>query len=197
MGRLLTLSAVRRIAAFFVLQGIIVPTAHAASANYFTVAPCRVFDTRAANAPALSSGTARTINVGGSCGVPANATSVAVNLTVTQPTALGYLRLYASGAAPSFVSVINFATGQTRGNNALVALSAAGQMDALATLPGGGGTVHAIVDVFGYFVDDAPPVAVNDSAAISEDAAATTIDVLVNDTDTDGGPIAVGSVTQP
>jgi cadherin-like protein/Big-like domain-containing protein/cadherin domain-containing protein/hemolysin type calcium-binding protein len=44
---------------------------------------------------------------------------------------------------------------------------------------------------------DAPPTAVADTGAVAEDAAATAIDVLANDTDTDGGPKSVGSVTQP
>ena len=42
-------------------------------------------------------------------------------------------------------------------------------------------------------VDDAP-VAVNDSANVNEDAAATSIDVLTNDTDSDGGTKQVASV---
>ena len=42
-------------------------------------------------------------------------------------------------------------------------------------------------------VDDAP-VAVDDAATVAEDAAATAIDVLANDTDVDGGPIAIASV---
>ena len=45
-------------------------------------------------------------------------------------------------------------------------------------------------------VDDSP-TAVNDAATVAEDAAATAIDVLANDTDPDGGPIAIDSVTQP
>ena len=44
-------------------------------------------------------------------------------------------------------------------------------------------------------VDDAP-VAVADSATVTEDAAATAIDVLVNDTDVDGGTKLINSVTQ-
>ena len=39
-------------------------------------------------------------------------------------------------------------------------------------------------------VDD-PPIAVDDTATVAEDDAATTIDVLANDTDPDGGPIIV------
>lgn len=45
-------------------------------------------------------------------------------------------------------------------------------------------------------VDD-PPTAVADSATLNEDDPATAIDVLANDTDTDGGPMTINSVTQP
>jgi Ca2+-binding RTX toxin-like protein len=44
---------------------------------------------------------------------------------------------------------------------------------------------------------DKPPVAVNDSESVAEDSGATTIDVLANDTDADGGPKTIESVTQP
>ena len=44
------------------------------------------------------------------------------------------------------------------------------------------------------FVDD-PPVAVNDPATITEDASATSVNVLANDTDIDGGPKEVASKT--
>jgi hypothetical protein len=45
-------------------------------------------------------------------------------------------------------------------------------------------------------VDD-NPAAVNDAATVLEDAAATAINVLTNDTDPDGGPKLIASVTQP
>ena len=45
-------------------------------------------------------------------------------------------------------------------------------------------------------VDD-PPIAVNDTATLAEDALATTIDVLANDTDPDGGPKLIGAVQNP
>ena len=44
--------------------------------------------------------------------------------------------------------------------------------------------------------DDAP-VAVNDSATVAEDSGASPVDVLANDTDVDGGPKGIQSVTQP
>jgi hypothetical protein len=58
----------------------------------------------------------------------------------------------------------------------------------------GGSTANVAVEV--KCVDDAP-TAVNDSATMKEDSGATAIDVLANDTDIDGGPKKVESVTQP
>ncbi|HSD24094.1 MAG TPA: N,N-dimethylformamidase beta subunit family domain-containing protein [Solirubrobacterales bacterium] len=61
------------------------------------------------------------------------------------------------------------------------------------TLNGGStATVAMTVDC----VDD-PPGAATDTASVTEDSGATAIDVLANDTDVDGGPRTVGSVTQP
>ena len=62
------------------------------------------------------------------------------------------------------------------------------------TLSPGGST--GTVDVTVTCVDD-PPVAVDDSATVTEDDPATAVDVLANDTDIDGGPKSVASVTQP
>ena len=45
-------------------------------------------------------------------------------------------------------------------------------------------------------VDD-PPTAVSDSATVLEDAAATAVTVLTNDTDVDGGPKSIGSAGDP
>ncbi len=44
---------------------------------------------------------------------------------------------------------------------------------------------------------DVPPVAVDDSATLAEDAAATAVAVLTNDTDSDGGPKTISSANQP
>jgi VCBS repeat-containing protein len=59
---------------------------------------------------------------------------------------------------------------------------------------GNGGTANGLVTVTVVAVDDAP-VAVNDTATVLEDAAATAIAVLANDTDVDGGPKLIASVT--
>ena len=62
------------------------------------------------------------------------------------------------------------------------------------TLTPGGDS--ATVSVTVTCVDD-DPTAVDDSATVAEDSGATALDVLANDTDVDGGPKSIASVTQP
>ncbi len=116
--------------------------------SLFTVAPCRAVDTRAADGPALAGGSDRPFTISGKCGVPAAAKAVSINVTVTQPTASGDLRLYP--ATLPLVSTINFKAGQTRANNAVAGLSGTGQFT-VRTDMAAGKTVHFIVDVNGYF----------------------------------------------
>ena len=52
-------------------------------------------------------------------------------------------------------------------------------------------------NIISVFSPDMPPVAVDDTATVTEDDPATTIDVLISDTDVDGGPKGIGSVSQP
>ena len=61
---------------------------------------------------------------------------------------------------------------------------------------GNGGTDAGQVTVDITCVDD-PPVAVNDNPTVSEDAAATAVDVLANDTDIDGGPKTITAASDP
>ncbi|HEV2851597.1 MAG TPA: IPTL-CTERM sorting domain-containing protein, partial [Thermoanaerobaculia bacterium] len=86
-------------------------------------------------------------------------------------------------------------TGLTYAPNANYCNSASGTPDTFTyTLTPGGST--ATVSVTVTCVDD-PPVAVNDSATVAEDSGANAIGVLANDTDVDGGPLSITSVTQP
>jgi Tol biopolymer transport system component len=121
--------------------------------DFFTVTPCRILDTRqAGQSPALSSGLRRIVLAAGTCGIPATARAIAVNLTVVQPSAAGYLTLHAGDIAPEMTSALNFNTGQTLANNAIVPLAFDGTGTlAVTPLVGGNGTVHLILDVSGYF----------------------------------------------
>jgi hypothetical protein len=120
--------------------------------GFFTLSPCRLVDTRssALGGPTpLAAGAVRAFPVAGRCGVPPEARVIAANVTVTQPTAAGNVRVYPAGSPVPLVSSINYGAGQTRANNAIVTLSVGGEMAAKASQAAG--TVHLIVDVAGYF----------------------------------------------
>ena len=87
--------------------------------------------------------------VGGYCGVPATAKAMSLNVTVVSPSAGGHLRLFASGTPRPGCSSINYASGQTRANNAVVSLGP--DVDLIAYVSQPSGTTHLVVDVNGYF----------------------------------------------
>jgi len=124
--------------------------------HFFTVAPCRVADTRAAEgpsgAPVLAANQTRRFPVSGLCGVPWTAVAVAANVTAVDPTEAGDLRAYPAGTTIPPASVLNFTEGRVRANDAVVALGVDGQIaiqcDMSATSRG---HTHVIVDVTGYF----------------------------------------------
>ena len=122
-------------------------------AKYFTLTPCRVLDTRNSNGslggPALVGGATRTFAIANQCGIPADALSVSVNVTITGPTAQGNLTFYPAGTPPPLVSTINYRVGQTRANNAVLPLGAGGDFVVLCIQASG--SVHFILDVNGYF----------------------------------------------
>lgn len=134
------------------------PTPTPSVAGYFTLAPCRVADTRGPvgpfGGPALSAGVSRAFTLAGVCGIPASASAVALNLTVTGATALGHLVVYPTGGSVPLASTINFGAGRTRANNAIVPLGAGGAISTISGQPSG--TVHVIIDVNGYFRSSAP-----------------------------------------
>ncbi|HEY6554576.1 MAG TPA: glycoside hydrolase family 44 protein [Vicinamibacteria bacterium] len=117
--------------------------------RFYTLTPCRVLDTRTGSAVALVASGERVVTVGGGpCGVPPSAKAVSANLTVTQPTAAGNLVLFPTGTPPG-TSTINYAAGQTRGNNAVVSLSTAAAVSIRCNQASG--SAHVILDVNGYF----------------------------------------------
>ncbi|HEV3455186.1 MAG TPA: hypothetical protein VHG32_01435 [Thermoanaerobaculia bacterium] len=120
--------------------------------RFFTLTPCRIADTRNANGPLggpvlAASGDRVFPTFSSSCGIPATARALSVNVTVVGPTALGDLRLYAGATPLPGTSTINFRAGYVRANNAVVSTGEGG----LAVHLDSTGTVHFILDVNGYF----------------------------------------------
>jgi hypothetical protein len=118
--------------------------------RFYSLSPCRLYDSRTTTP--LVSGVPRTLPVAGSCAIPATARAVSANLTVVTPTNTGFVLLFPADAAAPLVSLINFSTGQTRSNNALVTLArtGAGNFTASAAVSGTG-NVQLIIDLNGYF----------------------------------------------
>jgi len=120
--------------------------------SFFTVPPCRIADTRNASGPlggpVLSGSGARVFpTFSSSCGIPATARSLSVNVTVVAPTAQGYLSVYPGATPPPGTSTINFRAGDVRANNAIVGI---GEGD-LAVHLNSMGTANFVLDVNGYF----------------------------------------------
>jgi hypothetical protein len=115
--------------------------------RYKSVPTAHVLDTRtgvgAAKARVASGGS---VSFAVPATVPAGATSVLLNLTVTNTTGSGYVTAYAKGSNRPTVSNLNYVKGQTVGNLASVPLSSSGQV----TVSNTGSTVDLLADLSGY-----------------------------------------------
>ncbi|CAG0934033.1 hypothetical protein PLCT1_02568 [Planctomycetaceae bacterium] len=135
----------------FSLPSLIGPTATA----FYTFHPCRLVDTREPEGPlegpSISPGVRRFV-LAGACGVPADARSLAVNITTVNPGSNGDLRIYPNAGAAPAATTIHFAIGGVRANNAIVSLAqdGSGSIDVLAEISDGV-TLDLLVDVVGFF----------------------------------------------
>jgi hypothetical protein len=122
--------------------------------DFYTLAPCRVFDTRNANGPqggpALAANGTRVFGLTGVCGIPADAQAVSVNVTIADPTTQGSVNAYPGNAFPLGTSTAPFPPGLTRATNAVLRLSTNGD-GTLGFHNTAGAAAHVIVDVNGYF----------------------------------------------
>ncbi|MFI5167104.1 MAG: fibronectin type III domain-containing protein [Thermoanaerobaculales bacterium] len=124
--------------------------AAAVDTTFHPVSPCRVLDTRLGGQTSLGTAEARAVTiVGGTCGIPAGAASVAANFTVTDEGSSGYLSVYPEPGAPSRdISTMNFTYGQwALANAALVPLRSDGGI----TVFNESARTDLIIDVSGYF----------------------------------------------
>ena len=121
-----------------------------AGSDYTPDGPTRILDTRiglGAPQAKLTSAAPIKLKIAGAGGVPANATAVALNLTLTDSTGGGNVAAFPDGATEQ-TSNLNYMPGQTVANLAIVPIAANGLIDLAKQ---GAGGVDMIADVEGYF----------------------------------------------
>ena len=155
--------SLRRIALVALVAGCVavVPPARSNAIGFTQtfhgLTPARLLDTRAGQSTVdgqyLGSGPVgpasitdlQVLSRGGVPGVGVG--SVALNVTVTNPTAVSYITVYATGAAQPTASNLNVVAGQTVANMVIVAVGNQGKI----RLYNNGGNADLIVDVLGWF----------------------------------------------
>ena len=113
--------------------------------SLYTVAPCRVLDSRLPpGTPPFN--TTRDVNVTGSpCGVPATAQAFVFNATVVPPGLLGYITMWAQGQSQPLAATLNAYDGAVTNNMAIVPTTA-GSISVFPSAP-----TQLVLDIFGYF----------------------------------------------
>jgi hypothetical protein len=123
--------------------------------TYTPIDPVRILDTRVPKGLSgkFVANTPRTFSVAGQAGIPADATAVTGNVTVTNPTGSWALFVGPNPSSSPSSSTLNFVAHQTRSNGLTVALSPAGKLSATYMGPAGA-TTDLVFDVTGYFTPD-------------------------------------------
>src|SRR5436305_15082009 len=73
--------------------------------EFHTLSPCRMFDTRTTDPPALPGGVEKSVTAVGKCGVPTGATAVAMNVTAIDTPVAGNLLVYPTSASTASESL--------------------------------------------------------------------------------------------
>ncbi len=124
-----------------------------AGAYFHALTPARVLDSRPGpgNTGGYTSpwtaGTVRTVTVGGHGGVPANADSVVLNVTVADTTSSSYLSVWPTGQSQPTASSLNWTAGEVIPNAVTVKLGSSGQISVFNQA----GSADVIIDVAGYY----------------------------------------------
>ncbi len=113
--------------------------------------PARLADTRLPDCTcsAIDASTIR-VTVAGRAAVPGDAIAAALTITVTGARQAGYATVWPSGTPRQETSTLNWASGETRANGAIVPIGAGGSVDVY--VDGSYDAADLIVDVTGAFV---------------------------------------------
>jgi Domain of unknown function (DUF5122) beta-propeller len=142
--------------------------------------PARLLDTRPGGSTfdglfraggALTGGVVMELDVGGRAGVPASASAVSLNVTVTEPTAPGFLTVFPCGATPPNASNLNYVAGQTVPNAVITKLGDAGRVCLFSQV-----STHVIIDVNGFYPAGAAFVPMTPARVLDSRPNGSTID---------------------
>lgn len=126
-----------------------------AGSGYTPIVPERFLDTRASGATidddfeatgALAAGGTGDLLVGGRGSVPADASAVVLNVTVTAPQSGGFVTVWPCGTPQPNASNLNFTAGTTIANLVIAKVGVDGYVCINTTA-----TTHVIADVSGYY----------------------------------------------
>lgn len=128
------------------------------ASGFHPLTPSRILDSRTSNGgwnATLVSGASRELQVTGRApsNIPANASAVVMNVTVTSASNGSFLKVWPAGTVSPNVSNLNFSPGQTIPNLVTVRLGSGGKVEFANAV----GSVHVIADVVGYFDNGSGP----------------------------------------
>ncbi len=121
--------------------------APSAASAYVAVQPCRLADTRIAGGFTRIDSLTIQLASKGACGLPTDATSLALTLTVVGPIGGGFLTAWPADQVRPVVSDLNFNSGQVRANGAITRVDATGAFRIYTSV-----ATQVVVDVVGAFV---------------------------------------------
>jgi glucose/arabinose dehydrogenase len=117
--------------------------AQSAAVGYKGITPDRVLDTR--QGQALQAGQELQLSLTGHAGFPPDAVAALLNVTVTEPSGPGYVKVYPCGEE-NVISNVNYVAGQTVANFAAVKVAAGGDVCFRSFA-----TTQLVVDLAGWY----------------------------------------------
>ena len=153
-----------------------------ASSQVTALVPARILDTRPgfttvdgqfAGNGALSSGQRLDLKVGGRGGLPASGVgSVVMNVTVTDPSASGFITVWPTGQSRPLASNLNFTPAQTVPNLVITGVGTNGEV----SLFNSAGNTQLIADITGWFPNGAQLTSLTPARLLDTRAGAGTVD---------------------
>jgi hypothetical protein len=113
--------------------------------SLYSLAPCRVLDTRYPAGALPFSGTAGIGVVSSGCNVPSSAQAYVLSAAAVPDGGLAYIALWPNGATQPLVSTLNASDGAITSNMAIVP-SSNGAISAYAT-----SATYLVLDIYAYF----------------------------------------------